>query len=81
MLTPSVLYNGIDSTFLCIAQVRAEVRQLLEVSGASIVAAEAAYLRRQAEQIPVLEAESAALAACRHCAGGGCEPVAAAAAT
>lgn len=34
-----------------LAQVRAEVQRLLDVSGATIVAAEAAYLRRQADQV------------------------------
>lgn len=42
----------------------------MNLDGASIVAAEAAYLRRQAAQIPVLEAETAALSACRHCTDG-----------
>ena len=36
---------------LCL-QVRGEVQQLLDVSGAAIVAAEAAYLRRQVPHAP-----------------------------
>lgn len=52
-------------------QARREIQELLNVDGASIVAAEAAYLRQQAVQIPVLEAETAALTACRHCASDG----------